>query len=78
MPEYSGLKIDASGDISVCPHMVLLDDPIGTLNTEYICICTSWRYERFGCRKESDSECCVVVHLDDMYIHINHDDVSMS
>ena len=21
MPEYSGLKIDASGDISVCPHM---------------------------------------------------------
>ena len=29
-------------------------------------------------RKESDSECCVVVHLDDMYIHVNHDDVSMS
>ena len=25
--------------------------------------------ERFGCRKESDSECYVVVHLDDMYIH---------
>ena len=21
MPEYYGLKIDASGDISVCPHM---------------------------------------------------------
>jgi hypothetical protein len=21
MPEYSGLKIDAFGDISVCPHM---------------------------------------------------------
>ena len=23
---------------------VLLDDPIGTSNTEYICICTYWRY----------------------------------
>ena len=28
--------------------------------------------------KELDSECCVVVHLDDMYIHMNHHDVSMS
>ena len=26
------------------PSLVLLDDPIGTSNTEYICICTYWRY----------------------------------
>ena len=26
------------------PSLVLLDDPIGTLNTEYICICTYWRF----------------------------------
>jgi len=24
--------------------LVLLDDPIGASNTEYICICTYWRY----------------------------------